>query len=216
MNYLCFFIDQQITSKFYSLRKTFFVNYKKVESTSASGAGSDNVYEPTWPHFDRMFFVRDSSIPNSTLSFLDVEQGIFEPTIKAPITPNNNTENFGRSTVTTPLSSISQAQTSIEGSRSNITPSTSNGFKRIDEYDVLPSSTSYISKRKKASNINPLQEAAIQALAQMDKEVPKTDKIGAMCIIFDSNLRSLPSDNDIDHCFAEWQQFFFDFKKNIK
>lgn len=177
-----------------------------MESTSASGAGSENVYEPIWPHFDRMFFVRDSSIPNRTLSFLDVEDGNFEPTLKTPITPNNNIENVGHahgnSTVRTQLSLMG-----------NQTPLSSNGFNRISNNDVLPSATTY-SKRKKISNVNPLHEAAINALAQMEKEEVKTDKVGAMAIIFDNNLRSLPSDA-IDHCFAEWQQFFFEFKKNL-
>lgn len=205
--FIYFFIDQEITAKFTSLKRSFFANYKKVESTSASGAGTNSVFVPTWPHFDRMFFVRDSSIPNPTLSTLDIEHGIFEPTLKTPMTPNNNINNmdYGKS-MRTPLTSMSS---------SNITPVTSNenGFNRIADYNFLPSTTSY-SKRKKVNNLNPLHEAAIHALTQMDKE-PKIDKIGAICVIMESNLRSLPSDNDVDICFTGWQQFFFDYKNNI-
>lgn len=153
--------------------------------------------------------MRDSSIPNPTLSTIDIEQGIFEPTLKPPMTPNNikNTE-YGKSTVRTPLSSMPC---------SNKTPLTSNenGFNRTSDFEALSSSTSYISKRKKVNNVNPLHEAAIQALAQMDKEPPKIDKISAMCIIIENNFRSLPSDNDVDVCFTGWQQLFFDYKKKF-
>lgn len=128
---------------------------------------------------------------------------------------------------------------SLDGSRSNTIPSSSfanglkaindlssmdidktpltsheNGFKRMNDYDFLPSLTIYTSKRKKVNNVSPLQEAAIQALAQMDKD-PKTDKIGTMAIIFNSNLRTLPSDNDINACFSGWQEFYFNYKKKL-
>lgn len=83
-NIINLFIGKEVTDKFAAMKETFFREVKKVEQSAASGAGSEDVYESDYVHFENLNFLRICTVVDKTASFLDLENGDYF----------NNKENF--------------------------------------------------------------------------------------------------------------------------
>lgn len=56
------------------MRTTYKNNMAKVKKSMSTGASADDVYEPTWPHFDRMKFLDDSTPNRASISSYITQQ----------------------------------------------------------------------------------------------------------------------------------------------
>lgn len=61
--------------KFASFKLRFQRNFKKIEQSSKSGAGTSEIYEPTWIHFQRLLFLKEANQTDKSISFIDIENG---------------------------------------------------------------------------------------------------------------------------------------------
>ncbi|KAJ6639781.1 hypothetical protein Bhyg_12528 [Pseudolycoriella hygida] len=59
------FTAQEIHHRFSGMRTTYKNNVAKVKKSTSTGASADDIYVPTWPHFENMKFLEDST-PNRT------------------------------------------------------------------------------------------------------------------------------------------------------
>lgn len=55
------------------MKAKFFKEIKKVEQSSASGAGSEEIYESDYIHFHNLNFLRICNVVDDTTTFLDLE-----------------------------------------------------------------------------------------------------------------------------------------------
>lgn len=63
--------------KFSSFKLRFQRNLKKVQDSSKSGAGTIEIYEPTWIHYERLNFLKESNATDKSVSFLDIQKDAY-------------------------------------------------------------------------------------------------------------------------------------------
>ena len=63
---LCYFKDAEIKGKMRNLRTQFGKELGKVKVSISSGAGTNEVYTPTWKYYEQLQFLRDSITPVKT------------------------------------------------------------------------------------------------------------------------------------------------------
>ena len=61
-----------VVTKINSLRGAYRKEFRKVEDSKLSGAGSDQVYEPTLWYYPHLAFIQDQEVPRRGLSNLDI------------------------------------------------------------------------------------------------------------------------------------------------
>lgn len=66
---------QQLVKKFNSLRTNFRKELKRIRDSEKSGAGADDIVEPTLWYFEDMKFLIDQEIPSSSQSTMQLEEG---------------------------------------------------------------------------------------------------------------------------------------------
>jgi hypothetical protein len=62
-----------VKNKIQSLRNSFRKEMRKVHSSRRSGAGTDNIYEPTLWYYKLLMFTKDQEIPDDSVE--NVEEG---------------------------------------------------------------------------------------------------------------------------------------------
>lgn len=60
------------------MKKVYHSNCNKVRTTSKSGAGTDSVYNPKWPHFEKMSFLKETLEMDPMVSFFDIQENHFD------------------------------------------------------------------------------------------------------------------------------------------
>lgn len=60
------------------MKKVYHSNSNKVRTTSKSGAGTDSVYNPKWPHFEKMNFLKETLEMDPMVSFFDIQSNNFD------------------------------------------------------------------------------------------------------------------------------------------
>ena len=67
-----------LKKKFNALRTNFRKELKKVDISKKSGAGTEEIYEPTLWYFDEMRFLIDQETPAESLNTMDSDDDCFE------------------------------------------------------------------------------------------------------------------------------------------
>ncbi|XP_066987477.1 uncharacterized protein [Macrobrachium rosenbergii] len=62
---------EDVKKKFNSLRTNFRKELKKVQSSKKSGAGSEDIYEPTLWYYNEMEFLQDQETPSESISMIN-------------------------------------------------------------------------------------------------------------------------------------------------
>lgn len=75
-----------------SMKKVYYVNCSKVESSSGSGAGTNDVYDPKWPHFERMSFLKETRNMDPMVSFFNVQENTLTDFFETTVLDNSNLE----------------------------------------------------------------------------------------------------------------------------
>lgn len=175
------------------MKAKFLRELKKIEETSASGAGLDEMYVSEYIHFEQLKFLRGSTAVDKTTSFMDLESDDFF---------FNNKENYGyngtTSTPTSPASSNDSiiiqstnkkvstplAPAAVVGSTplqslpitDSPMPSTSQGIKRALSYTPIPPKRP-VKKPEPKTNADSLINAAMATLANIERnEVKPVDE----------------------------------------
>lgn len=60
-----------VVKRIASLRASFRKEFKKLENSKRSGAGTEDIYKPTLWYFDNLMFLKDQDIPRTGASTLD-------------------------------------------------------------------------------------------------------------------------------------------------
>lgn len=63
--------------KFQCFKLRFLRNLKKVQQSSKSGAGTSEIYEPTWTHYERLQFLKEANQTDPATSFMDVQDDVY-------------------------------------------------------------------------------------------------------------------------------------------
>lgn len=56
------------------MKNTFSRNSKAIKESSKSGAGTDQIFVPTFIHFERLMFLKETSEVDMSTSFTDIEE----------------------------------------------------------------------------------------------------------------------------------------------
>lgn len=169
------------------MKAKFFRELKKVEETSASGAGLEEMYESEYIHFDQLQFLRICRVVDKTTSFMDLgsDDEYFNNkencdndrtamhTESSPDSSNDSTniqstplQSFPRNIMNeSPMPSTSQGLQNRTG-----------GIKRALNYTPLPPKRP-VKKPEPKSNADSLINAALATLSSIDKnEVKPVDE----------------------------------------
>lgn len=57
-----------ISSRFKNMKDTFTRNLRVVKESKRSGAGTDNIYKPKWPLFERLMFLQKTCVQGDSQS----------------------------------------------------------------------------------------------------------------------------------------------------
>lgn len=60
-----------VVKRIASLRASFRKEFRKLENSKRSGAGTEDIYKPTLWYFDNLMFLKDQDIPRTGASTLD-------------------------------------------------------------------------------------------------------------------------------------------------
>lgn len=75
-----------------SMKKVYYANCNKVENSSRSGAGTDCVYDPKWPHFKAMSFLKETLDVDPMVSFFDVQENTYLDFFETSVSANSSAE----------------------------------------------------------------------------------------------------------------------------
>lgn len=172
------FVGKEIIAKFTALKTKFFKEIKKIEQTSASGAGFDDVYVSDFIHFNKLNFLRVTAAVDKTTSFLDLCDDEFFTKNKENI---ENEIGSGSSSCSSPIQiipSTSSAPTPLSSSSSvpaSLVAPLSQNKKRALDYTPKPPKRPV--KKPKPDDADTLIREAMSTLKDLRKdEANKTDE----------------------------------------
>lgn len=64
--------------KFKELKNKFYKEYKKVELSTRSGAGSDETYTPTFVHYEKLYFLKKTFEVDKVVSFGNLQDNTYD------------------------------------------------------------------------------------------------------------------------------------------
>lgn len=88
--------DSDIRQKFAALRTTFLRNCKTVRESCKSGAGTEQIYVPSFNHYQKLMFLKETTEVDLSTSFTDIEEDRYtsffdagkENSMKTPVVPS--------------------------------------------------------------------------------------------------------------------------------
>lgn len=162
------FVGKDVITKFAALKKKYFSEVKKIDQTSASGAGLDDVHETDFIHFQNLNFLKVCTEVDKTISFLDLEMDDYFIANKENIDIDSSSSSCSSSMPETPLTSQKRSTSQLS------TPLPSSSKRSLLDYTPKPPKRI---KKKQKSDPDSLIIEAMSTLRDLKKdESNKSDK----------------------------------------